>query len=61
MLDEQMTKIKVIDLEKLYNSVVEHFLIWINFASEKYVWILKNLKFEIFKRSRMEKRPKWKS
>jgi hypothetical protein len=39
MLDEQMTKIKVVDLEKLYNFVVKHFLIWINFASEKYVRI----------------------
>jgi hypothetical protein len=37
MSDEQITKIKVIDLEKLYNFVVEHFLIWINFANEKYV------------------------
>jgi hypothetical protein len=26
MSDEQMTKIKVVDLEKLYNFVVEHFL-----------------------------------
>jgi hypothetical protein len=32
-----MTQIKVVELEKLYNFVVEHFLIWINFASEKYV------------------------
>jgi hypothetical protein len=27
ILDEQMTKIKVVDPEKLYNFVVEHFLI----------------------------------
>jgi hypothetical protein len=37
MPDEQMTKIKVVDLEKLYKFVVEHFLIWISFANEKYV------------------------
>jgi hypothetical protein len=60
MSDEQMIKIKVVDLERLYNFIVEHFLTWINFASEKYVRILKNLKFEFFKRPRMERRPKWK-
>jgi hypothetical protein len=38
-LDEQMAKIKVVNLEKLYNFVVEHFLIWINFDNEKYIWI----------------------
>jgi hypothetical protein len=27
MSDEQMKKIKVVDLEKLYNFVVEHFFI----------------------------------
>ena len=27
MSDEQMIKIKVVDLEKLYNFIVEHFLI----------------------------------
>ena len=35
--DEQITKIKVVDLQKLYNFIVEHFLIGINFANEKYV------------------------
>ena len=38
MSDEQMTTKKVVDIEKLYNFVVEHFLIWIKFANEKYVW-----------------------
>ena len=28
--DEQMTKIKVVDLQKLYNFVVENISIWIN-------------------------------
>ena len=27
MSNEQMTKIKVVDLEKLYNFIVEHFFI----------------------------------
>jgi hypothetical protein len=45
MSDDQMTKIKVVDLEKLYNFVVEHFLIWINFANES---TSKFLKFEIW-------------
>jgi hypothetical protein len=39
MSDEHMTKIKVVDLDKLYNFVVEHFLIQINFDNKKYVWI----------------------
>jgi hypothetical protein len=37
MSDEHMTKIKVVDLDKLYNFVVEHFLIQINFDNKKYV------------------------
>jgi hypothetical protein len=37
MSDEQMKKIKVVDLEKLYNFLVEHFFIWINFANKKYL------------------------
>ena len=39
--DEEMTKIKVIDLEKLYNFVVDNFLIWNHFVKENYVWISK--------------------
>lgn len=35
MLDEQLTKIKVIYLHKLYNFVVV--LVWIIFANQKYV------------------------
>jgi len=30
LLNEEITKIKVIDLEKLYNFIVEKFFIWIN-------------------------------
>jgi hypothetical protein len=40
-----MIKIRAVDLEKLYNFVVEHFLIWINFANESTSTFLK---FEIW-------------
>ena len=37
--NEEMTKIKVVDLEKLYNFAVEHFFIpnHNNFLSEDYI------------------------
>lgn len=34
MSNEQMTKLKVIDLQKFFTFVVGHFLIEINFANE---------------------------
>jgi hypothetical protein len=37
LLDEEMTKMKAVDLEKLYNFVVDNFLIWSNFVKENYV------------------------
>jgi hypothetical protein len=39
MLDEQMTKIKVVDLRKLKKFVVDNFFIWIHFANVNYIWI----------------------
>jgi hypothetical protein len=60
MLDEQMTKIKAVYFQKLYNFVVEHILNWINFYNKKYVWISKIWKFEFFIRSLMEKQSKLK-
>ena len=36
-----MTKIEVVDLEKLWNSVVDNFLIGNNLVKENYVWISK--------------------
>jgi hypothetical protein len=44
----QMIKIKVVHIEKLWNFVVEFFLIWITFVNEKYHWIFEIWKFEIF-------------
>ena len=45
--DEEMTKIKVVDLEKLHNFIVENFFIWNYFVKKNYVWISKiwNLNF----------------
>jgi hypothetical protein len=45
-IDDQMTKLKVVDLEKLWNYVVDNFLIWNHLVKENYVWIFKKLKFE---------------
>jgi hypothetical protein len=39
--DEEMTKIKVVDLEKLRNFEVDNFLIWNHFIKKNYVWISK--------------------
>ena len=39
VLDGEMTKMKVADLEKLYNFVVDNFFIWNHFVKENYVWI----------------------
>ena len=48
LLDEEMTKIKIVDLEKLHNFVVDNFLSWNHFVKENYVWISK---ISIFKKS----------
>jgi len=39
-------KMKVVDLEKLWNFVVDNFLIWNNLVKENYTQISKNLKFK---------------
>ena len=57
--DGETTKIKVVDLEKLYNFVVDNFFIW-NHCHRKLRLNFSNLKFEFFKRPRMEKQPKQK-
>jgi hypothetical protein len=36
--NEEMTKIKFIDLKKLYNFVVENFFIWINLLLQNVLW-----------------------
>jgi hypothetical protein len=37
--DGETAKIKVIDLEKLWNFVVDNFLIWNHIVNENYIWI----------------------
>jgi hypothetical protein len=37
ILDDQMTKIKVVGIENLWNFIVEPFLIWITFVNQKNV------------------------
>jgi hypothetical protein len=54
-LDGETTKMKVVDLEKLWNFVADNFFIWNHLTNENYVWILKILKFEFFKQCRMDK------
>ena len=54
-LDGEITKMKVVDAKKLWNIVVDNFLIWNHLVKKNYVWIFKNLKFEFFKRPRMDK------
>jgi hypothetical protein len=46
-LNGETTKMKVVDLEKLCNFVVENFFIWIHLFKENYVWISRilNLNF----------------
>ena len=39
---------KVVDPKKLYNFVVDSFLIWDHFVMENYVWISKKIEIEIF-------------
>jgi hypothetical protein len=36
-----MTKIKVVDLKKLHNIVVDNVLIWNHFVKKNYIWISK--------------------
>jgi hypothetical protein len=38
-LDEQTTKIKVVDLNKLYNFIVDKFLILNHLVKENYIWM----------------------
>ena len=57
--DEEMTKIEVIDLDELYNFVIDDFFNWNHFVFKNIIWsyhILK-FKFKLFKQSLMEKWP----
>ena len=55
MSDEQITKINFVDLEKLWNFVVDNILIWNHLVMQKRRLNLKILKFEFFKRPPDEK------
>jgi hypothetical protein len=46
--DEETTKIKVADPKRIYNFVVDNFLIWNYLVKENYVWISKKIKIWIF-------------
>jgi hypothetical protein len=52
-----MTKTEVVDLEKLYNFVVDNFSFEIIYL-KKLSLNFSHLKFKFFERSQMEKRPK---
>ena len=58
--DEEMIKIKVIDIDELYNFVVDDFFSWNHLVFENIVWSCHNLKFKfkLLKQSHIEKWPK---
>ena len=61
-MDEDMIKIKVIDLDELYNFVVDDFFSWNHLVYENIVWSchIFKFKFKLFKQSHIEKWPKQK-
>ena len=58
--EEEMTKIKVIDIDELYNFVVDDFFSLNHSVFENVVWICHNLKFKfkLLKQSHIAKLPK---
>ena len=46
--NEEMTKIKVGDLDELYNSYIHHLYSWNHFVFENQVWSCHFLKFKIW-------------
>jgi hypothetical protein len=44
----EITNIKVVDLNGLYNFVVDYLLFWDQLLSQNYVWISKVLKFKFW-------------
>ncbi len=60
--DEQITKIKVIDIDELYNFVVDEFFSWNYLVFENVVWSCHNFKFKfkLLKQSHIAKWPKQK-
>ena len=45
---EKITKTKVINLEKLYNFVVDNFFIWNHLCLKNYIWISHIFEIQIF-------------
>ncbi len=60
--DEEMTKIKVIDIHELYNFLVDDFFSWNHLVFKNFVWNSHNLKFKfkLLKQSHIAKWPKTK-
>ena len=60
--DEEITKIKVRDIDELYDFVVDAFFIWNHLVFENIVWSCHNLKFKfkLLKQSHIAKWPKQK-
>ena len=56
--NEEITKIKVIDIDELYNFVIDDFLSWNHLVFENVVWSCHNLKFK-FKMSKQNHIEKW--
>jgi hypothetical protein len=44
----EITNIKVVDLNGLYNFIVDYLLFWDQLLSQNYVWISKVLKFKFW-------------
>ena len=62
LLDEKMTKIKVIDFNNLYHFIIDDFFSSNHLVFENVVWSCHNLKFKfkLSKQSHIEKWPKQK-
>jgi hypothetical protein len=61
--DENKLYIKVVDVDEIYNFLVDDFFIWNHLQSQNSVWSAQILKFnffELYKRLQMEKRSKLK-
>ena len=56
--DEEMNQIKVIDIDELYNFVIDDFFSWNHLLLVNVVWSYYNLKFK-FKRSKQNHIEKW--
>jgi hypothetical protein len=54
-LDGKSTKMIIVGVEKLWNIVLDNFLIWNHHVTQNYVWILK---FDFFQMTSYGKPPK---